>query len=242
LITNNQVPSAIVSLNVLYDEMPKTSGCENCASEYGEDNIQWCCKSQSPSMYYIEFLNVWKEVQEHWSKGKKLNLIMRCIKNYLSNDKNKGCVFYDNGCSIYQQRPYVCRLYGVIPEETWNKRTQLLNSDIKQCHMVKSEKPISVDDDDEWFKHTAKCEERIGISKQTIAKHDAPGGTYRHFHDHILVEKFTPEILEMLSHFRLSNPAKDDIDKTVGLIRLQPPLPQGEGIAQAAEGGEHKDC
>jgi len=66
----NNLVQPLASLNVLYENMPETSGCEKC-EEINGDNKQWCCQRLGPSMYYVEFLNLWQEIQDHWGKDKK---------------------------------------------------------------------------------------------------------------------------------------------------------------------------
>jgi len=50
--------------------------------------------------------------------------------------------------------------------------------------------------------------------------HDNPGGPYRTFHDHILIEMYSPAVLEHLTKVRMTNPSKDDIEETVKMIRM----------------------
>lgn len=221
--SDSSIRGPIVSLNILYDEMPRTSGCEKCHEVNGDD-AAWCCRTMSPSMYYIEFLNVWKDVQK-WSKEKKTKVIVKSIKNHLIGDLNKGCVFWDNQCSAYDNRPLACRLYAVIPEEGWDARVKTLKSrygeDLKirpQCNLVTPEKPITKQDEDKWFNHTSKCESRIGVSQQVINAHDDPNGSYRTFHDHILMELFEEDFLTQLSTLRLTNPSAQAVDEFVAVL------------------------
>lgn len=211
----NQRP--IIALNVLYDGLPKTSGCEKCL-EVNLDNVHWCCRSLSPSMRYVEFLNVNKEFQK-WSHEDKLRIILNSIKNYLTNSIQKGCVFYNNGCTIYSQRPLECRSYGVIPNESWNERVKAAQEKfgqsyipIPQCTMVKSDKPITKLDEDRWFSYVGKLESDIGISRREIELHDKEGGSYRTFHDNILLMSFDEKFLKKLTDIKLSLPTEKDID------------------------------
>lgn len=217
----SEIDRSLVSLNILYDNLPKTSGCEKCLEINGEENKDWCCKRMSPSMYYVEFLNVFHKF-EKWSHKRKKEVILKAFANYLNNDLEKGCIFYSNGCTIYKQRPTSCRNYGVISEESWNKRWEFLKErdgdkfcGIPQCNLVKSEIPITPELENKWFEHTKKCEERIGILKKEINLHDQQGGTYLTFHDHLLLELFGEEMLVDLTKLRLINHSKEDIDLTI---------------------------
>lgn len=230
-ISDKNIIGPLARLKIIYDEMPKTTGCEECSKIYGEKNKDWCCKSISPSMHYVEFLYVWQDVQK-WSKKKKLEVIIRCIRNYLSNRLDKGCVFYKEGCTIYNLRPTVCRHYGItcpsVFEERYNrlKERQGDKCVVKpQCNKVsikdenyKSEF-ILPEDENQWFKQVIECENRIGVSPEAISMHDLPGGSYRTFHDHILIELFEPSFLEMLTKYRFSHPSEEDIDKTIEVLK-----------------------
>ena len=130
-LTQSNLQGPLIALDILYDGMPQTSGCEKCAEINGDD-IHWCCKTMSPSMYYAEFLKVFKQVGEQWSETEKRDLMFRAVRNYLDNGLNKGCVFYDKGCTVYSVRPFVCRMYGVISQENWDKRWETLKERHRQ--------------------------------------------------------------------------------------------------------------
>lgn len=226
--SETNISAPLVSLHILYEGMPETTGCEKCHEINGDDAI-WCCRTQSPSMFYAEFLFIWREVQQ-WDKDKRFELVLRAIRNYLSNRHDKGCMFYDNECLVYSCRPFVCRMYGVIPTDNWNKRWESLkvrqgpSFEAKpQCDLVdvKDGQTISCEQEDKWFNHTKEVESRIGVPNKAIQMHDEPGGSYRTFHDHLLVEIFPVDFLHMLTQVRMTNPSKDEIDKTIDEIRVQ---------------------
>ena len=87
-ISQSNLEAPIVALNVLYNGMPATSGCEKCAEVNGDD-VHWCCQTQNPSMYYVEFLQVLKAVG-NWAEDKKREVILRAVRNYLDNSLSKG--------------------------------------------------------------------------------------------------------------------------------------------------------
>lgn len=215
----------IISLGILYNEMPETVGCEKC-TEINKDNAIWCCKKLNPSMYYVEFLYAWEQVQK-WSKEKRLNLIGRSIKNYLKNSTDKGCVFYEDSCTIRDYRPFACREYGIIPDEGWNERVAMgkkrfgdTYNPIPQCTLVStvSGVPITKNQEDLWFKHTKQCETRLGIDKRVINSHDDANGSYRTFHDHILLEIFNDRYLHKLTEMRLLNLSESEIEDFVNIL------------------------
>lgn len=214
----------LMSLNILYNEMPATTGCGDCAKINGEDNKDWCCRKHNPSMYYCEFLKVFK-LFTTWSKSKRTEFILRAVKNYLSNSLSKGCIFYKDGCQCYSARPLSCRLYGVIPQESWDRRHKILQDrygdqfqPVQQCSLVKSKTPVTVEMEHKWFLHTKKCEERLGVVPNAISLHDSGGGSYRTFHDHLLIELFPDSILSHLTKIRLTNPTEEQIDSAINAI------------------------
>ncbi len=214
----------LISLGILYEGMPATTGCESCQEINGE-NEHWCCKSQSPSMYYVEFLYVWKEVVK-WNFQKKTELILRCVQNYLSDSINKGCVFYVDGCTCYDYRPFVCRMYGVIPSENWDKKWEALKSQqgddfdaSPQCGLVKSDREISAKEENRWFSHTSECESRLGVLQQCIDLHDQQDGSYRSFHDHVLLELFDEDFLSQITKIKVTKPSQNEINDFIMQVK-----------------------
>lgn len=224
-ISSSNLEGPIIALNVLYNGMPATSGCEKCA-EINGDNVDWCCRNHTPSMYYVEFLQVLKTIGDNWPNDEKKEVILRAVKNYLDNSLSKGCVFYDNACTIYPDRPFSCRLYGVISKENWDKRWETLKKrqgdsfEAKpQCTLVSSEEEITPEMEAKWFMHIRKSEERIGIAAEIIDRHDLGGGSYRTFHDHLLLEFFGEDLLSVLTQARMTNSTKEEIDLLIEELR-----------------------
>ncbi len=228
ILDDKENAKALLSLNILYEMMPETTGCEDCEFHNGV-NKDWCCKKQNPSMYYVEFMYVWPDVLK-WSEDKRIQLILRAVRNYLQNKPHKGCIFYDNGCTIYENRPFACRMYGITPQENWEKRWNALKESqgeqfdgLHQCRLVSTKDGITVsaEREDKWLIAVAKREARFGVPPETILKHDDSGGSYRTFHDHLLIELFPEKFLSMLSLQRLNNPSDEDIDKTLDILKQQ---------------------
>ncbi|MFA5861843.1 MAG: YkgJ family cysteine cluster protein, partial [Candidatus Thermoplasmatota archaeon] len=48
--------------------------------------------------------------------------------NWASSIGDQYCAFYDDGCTIYEERPSICRMYGVLLEvDEWCPRERLAN-------------------------------------------------------------------------------------------------------------------
>ncbi len=217
--SKSNIDRPLISLNVLYSAMPSTSGCEQCQEVNGDDAI-WCCKTINPSMHYVEFLKVWRVVQDSWSRQQKSALLVRAISNYLNLSSTKGCVFWDEKCLVYENRPFSCRMYGVIPEKSWESRIRSIkerddNFEYRpQCDLVKSvDGKITDEQEDKWFEHIKQCEKDIGVPDHIIKLHDVPGGSYRTFHDHILLETFATPAMNKLTEVKMTKPSSDDIKR-----------------------------
>lgn len=217
--TESNVTRPLISLKVLYDGLPTTTGCEQCEEHYGEDAI-WCCRTINPSMYYVEFLKVWQTVQKTWKKPAKRDLLLKAIVNYLDTSPTKGCIFWEGHCHVYEERPFSCRMYGVIPQDSWDSRIKSLKDregeDFPvrdQCNKVTSSKPVTDADENRWFAHTRRCEEMVGVDKERIDLHDIPGGPYRTFHDHLILELMEPTALNKLTEVKLTQPGRENIEE-----------------------------
>jgi len=220
-VSGNNLVRPLAILQVLYNSLPETRGCENCEETNGKDNLHYCCKENTPSMYYAEFLRVWKKVQNTWSKKRKLDLFIRAITNYLSTELQKGCIFYNKGCTCYEDRPLTCRNYGVISQESWDKRVSSIKKRegedfyIKpQCNLVSTidGKAVTEKQEEKWFERTTDAEKALGIKKQYIDLHDIPGGSYRMFHDHLLLEVLEVPAMNKLTEIKMTKPSKEDIE------------------------------
>lgn len=186
------------------------------------------CKTQNPSLYYVEFLQVLRMIGENWSNSKKTELILRAVRNYLDNSLSKGCVFFDGECTIYIDRPFACRMYGVISKENWDKRWETLKErqgdqfEAKpQCSLVIAEEEITPEMESKWFLHTRKSEERIGLAPEIINFHDLAGGSYRTFHDHLLLEFFGEDLLSVLTHAKMTDSTEEEVDLLIEELRKQ---------------------
>lgn len=214
------------SLESVYESMPATKGCENCPEKNG-DNAFWCCKLNVPSMYSVEFSHIWDYVSKEWDETQRKELLYRAIKNYLTNSTQKPCCFYDNGCLCYELRPQVCRSYGIVPQKNWDKHVKSLKKRFgpsykikNQCNLVKTEsgEKVTPEQEDTWFKRIALLE-KMSVPKHAFDLHDEEGGTYRTFHDFILLTTQKPELLMMLTKVKQSNPSEEDIDKFIETLR-----------------------
>lgn len=198
-------------LNYIYSKIPDTTGClEHISKPESEGGCgAWCCREQNPQVLYVEFRNAWFHVTHTWKKPEFLALVERCLKAYLYEEHRRGCVFWDRDskmCSIHEQRPFNCRVYGITPPEEFSPRyarLKVIYPDTRdQCNLVSTVDGSTVTklDIDGWWKMMNNAERTIGIQAKKI--HDDFGGTYRTFYEHILLETMGEEGMVMLSNTR----------------------------------------
>jgi len=210
----SKLQQAFSQLGNLYKEIPETIGClENIDKEIKPCKAR-CCENQNPQLLYCEFLNAWNFILKNWILEDVLKLIERSIRNYLNDLPIKGCVCWNEEtklCNIHKKRPLSCYLYGITPDQEFNNRLMRLREIykddqraifMKQCKMVRTKdgEEITEEDTDGWWDKLCDIEHSIGIDRKLIT--DEPDGTYRTYHDHILIYLLPEYLLENLSHVR----------------------------------------
>lgn len=229
---NNKIKHGFKMLEFLYSDIPATKGC----MENLEECKSWCCFLQSCQLLYVEFLNAWKYICNNYSIDDILNLIELCVRNYVSNNPTKGCVLWNKDnktCNIHKKRFFNCRIYGITPKEEFDKRYAKITEQYKdnpnaifknQCPLVKAvdengkEIKVVQEEIDDWWLRLNQIEEYIGVDKELI--NDDIGGSYRTFHDHVLLHMMPDSIMIELEKVRLmeDKKAKDEVSKN--LIKL----------------------
>lgn len=207
---------AFIKLNQLYSKIPETEGCiKNLNLPKEESCNGWCCCFQNPQLLYVEFLNTWNYVLNNWSLDEIAGLIESAINNYLTDIVSKSCIFWDREtklCKQHETRPYNCRIYSITPEEEFKPRYERLKvlhqgkfgAVIRdQCDLVstKDGSEVTTQMTDDWWNELVEVEKFIGIKPNEI--NDDMGGTYRTYHDHLLLHICPDSVLERLQDLRL---------------------------------------
>lgn len=215
-LLDDRIDGIVQKLLSVYSQMPQTVGClENINKSKEEGGCGgWCCRQQSCQVLYCEFINTWRYILKFWSINDTVDVIERSVRNYLSQDVAKGCVFFDREkklCKIYKTRSFNCRIYSIIPVEEFNARMKRLITEYKdrfdvvlrdQCNLVKTKdgKDVTAEDTDKWWRELNKVEALL-VPKDLI--NDKAEGSYRTYHDHILLQLFHPNTLMDLTQVRL---------------------------------------
>ena len=203
---------SLFALQNLYRKIPDTTGCmENLGTCKG-----WCCRVQNPQVLYVEFLNTWESMMTNWSLEDILATVEDAVLNYISTETTKGCIFFDKEkciCKQHDTRCFNCRIYAITPKEEFEPRYLAMKEALKnkpnvilhnQCDLVSTVNgiPLNVGQTDLWWQRITNIEHQIGIEKANI--NDGQSGSYRTYHDHILLYLLPDDILLLLTNLKVS--------------------------------------
>jgi Fe-S-cluster containining protein len=200
-------------LDKAYGKLPETEGCfDNICKENGCNS--WCCQLQNPQVLYCEFIRTWSHIIKTWDLSEIVLVIGRAVRNYVKSYPVKGCVFFDANtktCSIHAVRCFNCRLYSIIPDEEFTPRYNKLKEIYKdnpeaireQCHLVHTvgNVPMTKALSDEVWNDIVKVEYYAGIAPENI--NDGHDGSYRTYHDHLMLYLIPPALLSRLTEVKL---------------------------------------
>ena len=214
IVTQKKTVAIIQKLQELYKQIPQTVGCIDQISRVGGCQ-GWCCKTQNPSVLYVQFLNSWTYIMSNWNQQKIVNLIQRSLWNYLSDNTAKGCVFFDNDskqCTQHNSRPFNCRTYCQIPDEQFKQRKNNIQGRTSknisltviqdQCRIPKVVgTPLTRQQQDSIWNRLKQVQKFSGIPQSEI--HDGISGSYRTYHDHILLHIIPSDIMRSFQIVRV---------------------------------------
>ncbi len=188
-----------------------------------------CCLVACPQMNYSEAMQILDRVWTEWSGDEKRKLIMKCLRFYFSNSMVKACPLLGKddesgcfGCRVYEDRPLMCRLYGMWPEATYNRRVKRFES---ATGFEKKDLPLNTQ-----CTHVKRVDNSIALTDEVINGLtssldliDAKIGEYtpeeiekRHnymtIHDWVLQKFFGDENMTTLTDFLLAA-TKEEIEE-----------------------------
>jgi Fe-S-cluster containining protein len=233
-------------LNRVYNKIPATKGCMENINKEGGCNA-WCCRLMTPQVLYSEFLNAWQHTISNFSLAEIIEVIEKAIRNYVAGNVIKGCIYFDtenNLCSIHERRPYNCRVYGITPKEEFKKRFEdtkkqfedVPDADIReQCNLIStlSGKKVKTQDTDRWWRSLNKIEKTMGIPQEKI--NDDIGGSYRTYHDHVLLEIMPQDVLLELQKVRLMEDQEEKVLAVQAFMKEFKERIYGTGETQKSE-------
>ncbi|MFA7220335.1 MAG: YkgJ family cysteine cluster protein [Synergistaceae bacterium] len=186
-----------------------------------------CCNIAMPQINYSEFIQIATIIWKEKSHEEILNIICKSLEYFVRYEYEKWgkdtlikpCMFLGENkrCTIYEDRPLNCRLYGLWPEEIYEDRVLkfaeaykqygLKREDLplnRQCPYVKrvdNEVPITNEIIESLFERLDELDKTTGgfSSAQVRQKEN-----YRTFHDWLLLKILGEEWLSQLTTFILA--------------------------------------
>ncbi len=194
---------------------------ENEHSFYTEFGEVHNCKFNNPSVLNIEFANTWNYISKNWELQEIVNVFEAALLNYVSPNLSKTCIFFDKEnklCRQHDTRGQSCRTYGITPEKEYKDkqlRLKILYQDRidgvfkDQCNLVKTADGSVVTEKDtgKWWNDLVKLEASTGVGKDKI--NDGAEGTYRTYHDHMLIHLLSEKTLQELTVIRMYGSMQD---------------------------------
>lgn len=228
---------ALALVENAYSKLPKTTGCQRARNKDGCGS--WCCKVNVPSMFHAEYAYIVENEFVKWPREELVEVMLASVRNYLSSGLVKGCPMHDPvtlKCRVHNSRPLACRLYGITHKDTWKKREKALKQEfaghkdrkslfriLNQCDLVRTvpegHRHVNKKLESEVLMDTLNAERQYGVPEKTIQLMDAPGGSYRAMHDHVLLNSMGPEFMADLTRIRIEEPSPERIEEIVASVR-----------------------
>ena len=124
---SKEVSVLFEKLQEVYKKIPPTR-CHACP---GKDGVEAdCCNVFSPPILLIEFMAILNELENQTEEEVK-ELIYKCYESFLEPSIVKRCVLLDGKkCTVYDVRPFSCRMFGVTSPVEWKKRLAKMSESV----------------------------------------------------------------------------------------------------------------
>lgn len=229
---------------------PKRTDLENTLKSVYEDTISLetkcchkceCCNVAMPQINYCEFINIVTALWKDEDDSIKIDFICTSIEYYFRNEYDKWgmdslikpCMFLkDNMCSIYENRPLACRLYGQWPEKMYNERVDKFEKAYAKYGLTRKDLPLGRQCGDVTRVDTSQelTEEVIESLYDMLDDLDKTVGdfsslqvkqkeNYRTFHDWLLLKIFGEEWLSMITSFILAA-NREQMEDQIGQLQV----------------------
>jgi Fe-S-cluster containining protein len=222
--------------NVYHDSVSLETNCSHSCE---------CCKVAMPQINYSEFVQIATAIWKDLSHDEILNTICTSLKYFFRYEYTKWgmaslvkpCMFLnsEDRCTIYEDRPLSCRLYGLWPEKDYEERVDKfvkayevhglsredlpLNTQCKFVKRVNAEKELTTEVIDGLFKQLDDLDQTIGDFSDAQVRQKE---NYRTFHDWLLLKVFGEEWLAQLTAFILAadkETMEDQIEALEDVVR-----------------------
>ena len=187
-----------------------------------------CCRVAMPQMNYSEFVQIATKVWQEKKNVEILDIICKSLEYFFRYDYAKWgkdalvkpCMLLNEEglCTVYEDRPLSCRMYGLWPEDMYNERVDKFAAAYKQkyglereelplatqCPLVKrQDEDSSLDREviEGLYKQLDDLDKTTGnFSNAQIRQRE----NYRTFHDWLLLKILGEEWLSQLTTFILA--------------------------------------
>jgi len=213
---------AFKDLNDIYKKIPNTK-CLHCPGKKGVEAD--CCKSFSPPMLLVEFLNILSKLEKE-DKEFQEKFVVECMQSFLNPEYQNECLLLkDVFCRYYDQRPFSCRMFGQYSDVEWKGRIEAIQEQsfvdprklpfYKQCKNIqvlakKGKKSVKKGDSDYFFKSIYSIDLRLFDYFGEKGKPSLgplfvlSSKTYLPIYTHLLLIRIGPELLEQLAIVKLN--------------------------------------
>ena len=186
-----------------------------------------CCKVAMPQINYSEFVQIATTIWKEQSHAEILDIICKSLEYFFRYEYDKWgmdalvkpCMFLgeDNMCTVYENRPLGCRMYGLWPEEMYNERVGkfakayeehgLKREELplhKQCPLVKRTNPeVELNEEviEGLYTQLNELDKTTGEFSEVQVRQKE---NYRTFHDWLLLKILGEDWLSQLTTFILA--------------------------------------
>ena len=185
-----------------------------------------CCKVAMPQINYSEFLQILTVIYETKKIDEILDIVCTSVEYFFRYEYSKWgmetmikpCLMLDKEgrCTVYKDRPLSCRMYGLWPDDVYNRRVDRFEKAYAKYNIQRGELPLS-----SQCKEAKRVDDSVPLDEETIDKLyqqlndlDRKIGTfsdlqikqrenYRTFHDWLLLNIYGEEGLSSLTTFIL---------------------------------------
>lgn len=204
----------------VYRKIPKTK-CIQCPGKEGVEAD--CCKTFSPPMLLIEFVHIMRLLEKR-TKEERGYLYFECFKSFLEPGHIEPCPLLDNEgmCSVYEARPFSCRMFGQYDEDEWDERLENVSIELgmekekvpfyKQCEGVELKKKqkikkITKESSDHIFRKIYDLDIELFPKEVRQQARDVVMGSYTYlpFDAHYLLMTIGQEKLEDLTSMKIKS-------------------------------------
>jgi len=196
----------------------------NLESTCKQQNI--CCKVAMPQINYSEFLQILSTIYETKNIEEILDIVCTSVEYFFRYEYAKWgmetmvkpCMLLskEGRCTVYKDRPLSCRMYGLWPDDIYNRRVDKFEKAYAKYNIQRGELPLStqcncvkrVDESvplteeliEKLYQQLNDLDKKIGTFSELQIKQRE---NYRTFHDWLLLSVYGEDGLSNLTTFIL---------------------------------------